>query len=405
MTDELSKVELTRIDRIIGTIGIQKFKDTLWHKVHQSFNTTFGATQVEYNFNETKPDPLALEYLYNRVFILSDKTQERLIGDLRWSILEGMKNTESIDEIKRRIDKVFVGNDVNTERIARTEVLNAMAEGRQQAHLNGGIAKYKMWKAAMNNSRTAADSKRLNGQIQKITDVFVDPKTKLECMHSPNRPFCRCSILYMAELPPHITKDGLMYATSEVKKFEIDISSLQKDEKRIWIKATSKRKGHYRKIKGTVSHKNKLEDGIHNIDIITKNDSAVEKVLKDGEWSLTKSMFFKSISRCSTALIHTENDKIYAMCKLIPNKNMVKIGLLEVNPDMHRKGYGVKAMKNIVSTIIDSKIYDKIILTSINPDSDKFYMAIGMKKIEHDKYTQSEYIGDKKWMKVFMKSI
>ena len=33
-------------------------------------------------------------------------------------------------------------------------------------------------------------------------------------------------------------------------KIEIDISSLNKAERRIWVKATAKRKGHYRKIKG-----------------------------------------------------------------------------------------------------------------------------------------------------------
>jgi hypothetical protein len=45
-------------------------------------------------------------------------------------------------------------------------------------------------------------------------------------------------------------KNGLMYAADEVSKIEVDIGSLTKAEKRIWVKATANRKGHYRRIKG-----------------------------------------------------------------------------------------------------------------------------------------------------------
>lgn len=34
------------------------------------------------------------------------------------------------------------------------------------------------------------------------------------------------------------------------QKIEFDISQLSKTEKRVWVKATAKRKGHYRKVKG-----------------------------------------------------------------------------------------------------------------------------------------------------------
>jgi hypothetical protein len=67
-------------------------------------------------------------------------------------------------------------------------------------------------RANVNNKRTAADSLRLHNQIQKIKDPFVDPKTGKESMHSPNRPNCRCSIVYLFELPKNtIKKKGIMY--------------------------------------------------------------------------------------------------------------------------------------------------------------------------------------------------
>ncbi len=34
------------------------------------------------------------------------------------------------------------------------------------------------------------------------------------------------------------------------EQIEIDLDLLFKAEKRIWVKATSKRKGHYRKVRG-----------------------------------------------------------------------------------------------------------------------------------------------------------
>ena len=250
--ESLSKAELQLIDKIIGVLGLAKFCDVLWQKVHQAFNHTFHGTNIEYGFTHATPDPLALKYLEDRIFILSDKTQDKLRGDLRWEILEGMRNSESIDEIKRRLDGIFEGNTVNTERIARTETLNAMNAGRLEAYEASEVTHYKMWRAAINNKRTAADSKRLHGQIQELGDPFVDPKTGDAVMHPPNRPNCRCAMIPLRKLPENIVrKGGQMYASDEmVGKIEIDISSLQKTEKRVWVKPTSKRKGHYRKIKG-----------------------------------------------------------------------------------------------------------------------------------------------------------
>ena len=251
--ETLSKAELALIDRIVGALGIRSFQKLLWSKVEQAFRFTFRNTQVNYGFTRATPDTLALKYLEDRTFILSDKTQDRLTGNMRWELLEGIRNTENISEIKKRLDKVFTGmQDYEIERIARTETLNAMAEGRFQANVQSGVAVYKQWRAAINNKRTAADSRRLHGQIQKIGDPFVDPKTGDECMHNPNRPNCRCTVLYLRKLPENIVrKGGQMYNGDEmVGKIEIDISSLQKGEKRVWVKATSKRKGHYRRVKG-----------------------------------------------------------------------------------------------------------------------------------------------------------
>jgi SPP1 gp7 family putative phage head morphogenesis protein len=248
--DNLSKTELALIDRIVGAVGLAKFRNTLWGKVQQAFRFSFHGTNIEYGFARATPDERALKYIEDRIFILSDKTQAKLVGDLRWELLEGMRNSESVDEIKRRLDGIFKGNTVNTERIARTEVLNAMNAGRQSAYEESGVVGYKEWHAAMKNPRTAADSKRLHGQLQVLSDPFIDPKTGDECMHPPSRSNCRCTFLPRRKLPENIIyKNGIMYNADTIQKIEIDITTLQKIENRIWIKATEKRKGHWRKVR------------------------------------------------------------------------------------------------------------------------------------------------------------
>jgi SPP1 gp7 family putative phage head morphogenesis protein len=283
--EPLSKAELALIDKIIVAAGLAKFRNVLWQKVRQAFGFSFHGTNIEYGFARATPDERALAYLNDRIFILSDKTQAKLVGDLRWELLEGMKNAESIDEIKRRLDGIFEGNTVQTERIARTEVLNALGAGRQSAHVQAGIANYKQWKAAMKNARTAADSKWLNGQIQEIENPFVY-KDGSTFMHNPNRPNCRCTVLYLCKLPENIVhKGGQMYAADEmVGKIEIDMGSLSKSEKRIWVRPTSKRKGHYRRIKGAKEEvETKPKENLQSyIDKLSKTEEG-EKQIADTE--------------------------------------------------------------------------------------------------------------------------
>lgn len=276
--EPLSKAELQFIERIVGALGLSTLKTRLWSKVRQAFNFTNDVTQIEYGFERASPDQLALDYLEERAIILSDKTKDNLTGDIKFQLLEGMRNTESIDEIKRRLDTIFERNTVNTERIARTEVLNAMNAGRQSAYEASGVVKYKQWRAAMKNARTAADSKRLNGQIQELENPFIDPKTGDSFMHPPNRPNCRCTSIPLRKLPPNIVrKGGQMYNADEmVGKIEFDIGLLQKAEKRIWIKATAKRKGHYRKIKG--AKKVEEVDLTSYIDSLSKTQDGKKRV-------------------------------------------------------------------------------------------------------------------------------
>jgi len=89
---------------------------------------------------------------------------------------------------------------------------------------------------------------------------------------------------------------GSREMSSSTKKIEFDIGSLTKTEKRIWVKPTSKRKGHYRKIKGAkkVEEKKKevweklSSDFISEEDTESKSGSLVPTYtdFKDGDMKL-----------------------------------------------------------------------------------------------------------------------
>lgn len=193
-------------------ISAKEFANVLKNRVITAFKGSFEETNKILGII-SKPKPEAIQYLVDRQLILSQKTLDRLHGNLKMELLEGLNNKESITEIKQRIEPLFDKmKDFEIERLVRTEVLLAENGGEFNSQIDAGVAKYKVWKAAINNSRTASDSKRLHNQIVEIDKPFTDPETGDECMYSPNRPNCRCSIHYLEELPKKTTKKGrLLY--------------------------------------------------------------------------------------------------------------------------------------------------------------------------------------------------
>lgn len=196
-------------DFIIKVLSVSKFKDLLTARVIDAFKESFENTNAEFSFS-SKVDPAAIEYLKNRQIILSEKTISNLVGNLKFELLEGLDNSESITDIRKRLDGCFKTGQVNTERIARTEIINSMNAGEFQSMTQSGVIKYKSW-CATPGKRTADDSKRLHGQVQPINKPFIDPANGDECMHSPNRPNCRCSTRYYSEKPPTKIKNGMDY--------------------------------------------------------------------------------------------------------------------------------------------------------------------------------------------------
>lgn len=203
----------TLINRIVLSISAPALNSRLIKYVMRSFQTSFDDTQAEFDFKRSSPDPRAIDYLNERVIVLSEKTADRLKGDLKYELVEGMKNAESITQIKQRLKPIFNDmEDYELERLARNEVMDSLNEGRMEAYREDGDVRYKVWRAALNDKRTADDSKRLAGQIQPLNKPFIDPQTGKTCDHPPNRPNCRCGTVPLEELPEDIIYRGdLMY--------------------------------------------------------------------------------------------------------------------------------------------------------------------------------------------------
>lgn len=196
---------------ITKILSEKDFRKMLLDRILKAFNLSFKRTNEEFHW-ESEPSKDALNYFKQREIILSEKTMNRLHGDLKYNILESIQNRESITEIIKRIEPLFDNmKRFELERLARTETINAFNGGEFHSQLQSGVAKWKSWHANLNNPRTAEDSKRLHGQVQRIKDPFIDPETGKECMHSPNRPNCRCSIHYHFQEPKTKKKHGIMY--------------------------------------------------------------------------------------------------------------------------------------------------------------------------------------------------
>jgi SPP1 gp7 family putative phage head morphogenesis protein len=237
--DELTKIEVGLIGKLLAAISIESFRDLITKNVLDAFITSHENTNVEFNFGRSKPDPEAVTFLREREIVLSDKTASKLEGDLKYQLLEGLKGNESIDMITRRLGTIFTDMmPWQLERVARTEVLNAQNAGRLSAYEKSGVVEYKMIIGAT-DKRLCGLCRRMRGQVQELDQPFVDPENMGDkWMHPPFHPSGRCSTVPLMNLPDStITIGGQTYAADKkLGKVEIPIDLLKARQKRkAWV--------------------------------------------------------------------------------------------------------------------------------------------------------------------------
>ena len=156
----------------------------------------------------SQPDINLIQNLQARQFILSQKVKDRLCGNLKMSLIDGVQNKEGIEGITKRINEVFIEmKRYELERIVRTEVITSANQARQEAWKSNPSIKYKMWLSKFPyDKRVADDSKRLVGQVQSVDKPFVDWKTGQEVMQPPLHPNDRCTSIPLTNLPKDIVE-------------------------------------------------------------------------------------------------------------------------------------------------------------------------------------------------------
>ena len=213
------------IKRVLGAIGNLKLASWLQDIAISGFNLGLDTAQKDTR-SETpfEPDMESILRIGIRTHALSEKTIARAKGNLAFNadklyqemdaaMRRGMSKREALLQIQGRLRNLFTDSleEWELERLARDQFLVATKEGRRTGWEKGGM-KYRQWKIHLDD-HTAADSKRMEGQIVGINEPYTDPLTGEKYMLPHIRPNDRCWEVGLWELPVEtVERDGLIFA-------------------------------------------------------------------------------------------------------------------------------------------------------------------------------------------------
>ncbi len=184
--------------KVISKIETNPFSDALDDAAEQSFKTggqsSFASLGINVDFKII--DRVILDWLRSYSLNLSDSIAQSISSRIRFQILEGVRNGESIPQIRRRIEKVWsepidvsvpaktdstgriirpgytyqLSNEAWADVVARTEVSRAFAEGRLAAYTQMGVVGMVKFSASP-DERTCAQCAALDGTEFSLNDA------------------------------------------------------------------------------------------------------------------------------------------------------------------------------------------------------------------------------------------
>lgn len=147
------------------------------------------------------PRSLADAYLATRTNYLTNVADETWRAT-RSQLLKGMREGESIPELKNRVQKVLDVSDGRALNIARTEVVGASNAGafEQMGLMRGQGSITKEWLATL-DARTREDHLDVDGDARDLDEPFIVGGLPMQRPHDPsggpgNVCNCRCTALY-----------------------------------------------------------------------------------------------------------------------------------------------------------------------------------------------------------------
>lgn len=230
----LASLTSTELSDSLNTIGVKGYEAGR----KAGFEDTSENTQGEEPDEEpSKTDTDAINSIGVRTHALSEKTiseakgslaveVDKLYKEMDAAMKAGMSEKEALISIQARMKGLFneCFPEWKIERLVRDQFIVATKEGRRSAWQDSGV-KYRQWIMHL-DSHTGEDSKRMNGQIAKIDEPYIDPLTGDKYMIPQIRPNDRCYEKPLYELPEETTeKDGILYAKytiSDLLKYSLD---------------------------------------------------------------------------------------------------------------------------------------------------------------------------------------
>ena len=150
----------------------QKMKDKSKPHIKNAFITglELGIKETNHPIDFNLFNPNILRAVDQRVNFFVEKNNENTANLLRDELNAGLSDGETMEELSRRVDKVFkYKEDFSSRRTAQTEVVGAINDGQLKSYIEAGVDK-KKWVTARDERVRA--SHQIDGQETDITQPF-----------------------------------------------------------------------------------------------------------------------------------------------------------------------------------------------------------------------------------------
>lgn len=164
-----------------------------------------AAASVNESVSFDLQNPRALDYIERKSLKLAADVNAATKADIKDAIEEGFSESETIDQIAKRINESFdFADKVRSERIARTEVISASNGGAMEGFRQTGVRK-KEWLSARDEKVRDTHAALDRHEAVGLNESFISPSgARLKFPGDPDAPpeeiiNCRCTILPITE--------------------------------------------------------------------------------------------------------------------------------------------------------------------------------------------------------------
>ena len=201
-------------DYMSAWFDMQEWNKELWLKSEPFIRYTMVAggekalKQVALDARVFEPiNPGVTKALSEHRYGMVNGVNSTIVKNLREKLAAGMEASESLRDLRDRVQEVFVGlGNYGAERIARTETIWAWNEGAKQGYKQSGVVEKLQW-VSSGDQRSCDFCLDMDGAIIGIDNSFFDKGDSYEVNdreldfeyekidHPPLHPNCRCCIV------------------------------------------------------------------------------------------------------------------------------------------------------------------------------------------------------------------